>query len=372
MLKEIFIFVAGATPQIITETIYALSQKDPPIYPDEIYIITTSTGKKIIKNKLLKEGILNELFAEYNIPPVALNNDSFIVPKDEKNRELDDIKDDKDNAILCDCICSFIREKAKEENSRLHCSIAGGRKTMSFYLGSALQLFGRPKDKLYHVLVSPEFEANPEFFYKPRKNRIIKTRDGKELHTRNARIFLAELPFIRLGNKFFLSGKTFNELVTESQREIDAIFICPPLTVSLKDNTIQIGGDIKFSFQPSHLALYASFLSIKLTECKHKSKGLCENCNDCYPVISKSKQDRVLLDYMIRYYKKIKPFTDEEMSKTWDDPSLLRQYISKINDQIDRHLKDEKVSMCYKIKACGSHGNKRYGIALDRNKITIE
>jgi CRISPR-associated protein (TIGR02584 family) len=33
MLKEVFIFVAGATPQIITETIYALSQKDPPVYP---------------------------------------------------------------------------------------------------------------------------------------------------------------------------------------------------------------------------------------------------------------------------------------------------------------------------------------------------
>jgi CRISPR-associated protein (TIGR02584 family) len=369
MLKEVFIFVAGATPQIITETIYALSQKDPPVYPHEIYIITTSTGKKIIKDTLVKKGILNELFTEYNIPPVTLKDDSFIVPKDENNRELDDIKDDRDNAIVGNCICSFIKEKAKEENSRLHCSIAGGRKTMSFYLGSALQLFGRQRDKLYHVLVSPEFEANPEFFYKPRKNRIIKTRDGKELHTKNARIFLAELPFIRLGNKFFLSGKTYNELVIESQREIDSVFICPPLIVSLKDNTIRIGGDIEFSLQPSHLAFYTALLSIKLT-CNHK--GLCEKCNDCYPVISKAGPDRGLLDLMNGYYRKIKPFTDEEMSKTWNDPSLLRQYISKINDQIEKHVKDEKVSMCYKIKACGSHGNKRYGIALDKNRISIE
>jgi CRISPR-associated protein (TIGR02584 family) len=76
MLKEVFIFVAGATPQIITETIYALSQKDPPVYPHEIYIITTSTGKKIIKDTLVKKGILNELFTEYNIPPVTLKDDS--------------------------------------------------------------------------------------------------------------------------------------------------------------------------------------------------------------------------------------------------------------------------------------------------------
>jgi len=369
MLKEVFIFVAGATPQIITETIYALAQKDPPIYPHEIYIITTSTGKKIIKNKLIKEGILNELFKEYNIPTIPLKDESFIVPRDEKNRELDDIKDDNDNAILGDCICSFIKEKAKEENSRLHCSIAGGRKTMSFYLGSALQLFGRPRDKLYHVLVSPEFEANPEFFYKPRKNRIIKTHDGKELNTKDAKIYLAELPFIRLGNKFFLKGNTFSELVAESQKEIDMALICPPLTVSLKDTTIQIGGDIKFSLQPSHLALYATFLSIKLG-C---NKKLCGNCNDCYPIISKTEPDKRLKDLMIEYYKKIRPTIEEEMNnKAWNDPSLLRQYISKINNQIEKHVKDDKISDCYIIKACGTHGNKRYGIALDKSKITIE
>jgi len=36
--KEILIFVAGTTPQIITETIYALSQKTRPVYPDELFI----------------------------------------------------------------------------------------------------------------------------------------------------------------------------------------------------------------------------------------------------------------------------------------------------------------------------------------------
>lgn len=368
IFKEIFIFVAGATPQIITETIYALSQKKPPIYPEEIYVITTSTGKKIIHETLVKRGILNKLFKEYNIPPVTLGDDSFIVPRDEKNRELDDIKNDRDNAILGDCICSFIKEKAKEENSRLHCSIAGGRKTMSFYLGSALQLFGRSWDKLYHVLVSPQFESNLEFFYKPKKNRIIKTSNGKELYTKNAKIFLAELPFIRLRNKFFLSGKTFKELIENSQREIDNALICPPLTVSLKNNLIQIGGDIKLHLQPVHLALYVSFLSIKL-ECKQKK--WCENCNDCYPAISKTGADKGLLEQMIKYYKKIRPFFTEE-EKAWSDPSLLRQYISKINYQIEKHIKDEKISMCYKIKACGSHGNKRYGIILDKNRIAIE
>lgn len=44
--KEIFIFIVGSTPQIITETIYALAIGKPAIYPEEIYIITTAIGKK--------------------------------------------------------------------------------------------------------------------------------------------------------------------------------------------------------------------------------------------------------------------------------------------------------------------------------------
>jgi hypothetical protein len=91
--------------------------------------------------------------------------------KGQKGQFLDDIREGSHNEALGDFIAGFIREKSQDSNTRLHCSLAGGRKTMSFYLGSALQLFGRPWDKLYHVLVSPEFESHPEFYYKPRKDR---------------------------------------------------------------------------------------------------------------------------------------------------------------------------------------------------------
>jgi len=77
--KEILIFVAGTTPQIITETIYALSQKAPSIYPDEIFIITTSTGRKRIEDTLLKQGVLKRLVREYSFPDINLTEDSFII-----------------------------------------------------------------------------------------------------------------------------------------------------------------------------------------------------------------------------------------------------------------------------------------------------
>ena len=45
--REVLIFVAGATPQIITETLYGLMvEKKPPVWPDEIFILTTETGKR--------------------------------------------------------------------------------------------------------------------------------------------------------------------------------------------------------------------------------------------------------------------------------------------------------------------------------------
>jgi CRISPR-associated protein (TIGR02584 family) len=55
-MKEVLIFVAGTTSQIITETIYALIHQKPPVYPDEIHVITTTHGKRLIKeNRFISE-----------------------------------------------------------------------------------------------------------------------------------------------------------------------------------------------------------------------------------------------------------------------------------------------------------------------------
>ena len=256
--KEIFIFVAGTTPQIITETICALSQKTIPIYPDEIFIITTLTGKRFIEKQLLDSGILSEMMLELGLPQIPITEGSFVVPKDANNFEIDDIRSEEENELMGNLITSLVRDKSNDPSSRLHCSIAGGRKTMSFYLGAALQLFGRPQDKLYHVLVTPEFELNPSFFYKPKKNRIIQGRgiDGKpkQLNTKNANIELAELPFIRLSGKISFQGKDFRELVLEGQRTIDLAMVQPELVVNLLERYIPVSyTHLRAHETPEHL-----------------------------------------------------------------------------------------------------------------------
>ena len=109
--REILIFVAGATPQIITETIYALAMQNPPVYPDELHIITHSQGRSLILQKLVKEGKLKELCTEYGIPRLTINESSFLVIKGDDGKELPDIRTAEDNEPAGDQIAAFIREK---------------------------------------------------------------------------------------------------------------------------------------------------------------------------------------------------------------------------------------------------------------------
>jgi CRISPR-associated protein (TIGR02584 family) len=55
--KKIFIAVVGKVSHIITETIYALPKKDPLVHTDEMYIITTSEGKRKAKETPVEECI---------------------------------------------------------------------------------------------------------------------------------------------------------------------------------------------------------------------------------------------------------------------------------------------------------------------------
>jgi CRISPR-associated protein (TIGR02584 family) len=80
-------------------------------------------------------------------------------------RPLEDIRSPDDNRRAADGITELIREFTADPDCALHVSIAGGRKTMGFFLGYALSLYGRPQDKLSHVLVSEPFESSSGFYY---------------------------------------------------------------------------------------------------------------------------------------------------------------------------------------------------------------
>ena len=62
MTKDILLSITGMTPQVVTETLYAIYKSEPEHFPEEIYIITTQKGAEKIRTNLLgDEGQLNKL-----------------------------------------------------------------------------------------------------------------------------------------------------------------------------------------------------------------------------------------------------------------------------------------------------------------------
>jgi CRISPR-associated protein Csx14 len=371
--RETLVFVTGTTPQIVTETIYGLMKKRPRVMPDELFIITTSHGEEVIRKLLLESGIFQKFSEEFNIRKDIFRKESLRVITDRRGRPLNDIISEKDSEAAGDFISSFIRELAGDQGRRLHCSIAGGRKTMSFYMGSALQLFGRPWDRLYHVLVHPDFESHPDFFYKPAVNE--KLQKGKTiLNTDDAWIYLCELPVIRLGTKVSLNGRGFRELVREGQLEIDMAMMQHDLIVKRAAREIRIGPHT-FRLTPLHMMIYLAYLRYKLQKCKHPGRPYCFDCTDCFPSIVELAT-RPALEEMAKDYLKMAPSRVDDLlykHKNGLSMEILRSSISKIKRRISSETNDETLASCYAVTAARrDYANTRYGVRIEKGKIRIE
>ena len=166
--RRILLAVTGLSPQIVTETLYALAVKGSPIFvPTEIRIITTQRGAEEARRTLLSDdpGWFHRLRKDYRLPVIAFAAEDIRVIAGPTGKPLGDILDEADNAAVADFITEEVRGITADPRASLHVSIAGGRKTMGFYVGYALSLFGRAQDRLSHVLVPPSLELRPDFFY---------------------------------------------------------------------------------------------------------------------------------------------------------------------------------------------------------------
>lgn len=205
MSKNILLLVTGGTPQIITETIWALAcdpQHNEQWVPDEVHIISTRYGLNEVKNKILgKDKILTRMKNEYaQIANLRLEDNFLHCFTDQDGNELEDLRTPEENEFAANLICEKIRHFSSDEKVSLHVSIAGGRKTMGFYAGYALSLYGRAQDRMSHVLVDEKFEKGINFYY-PSKNEndFIIDRENKTIGlSKDAQVWLAQIPFVRL------------------------------------------------------------------------------------------------------------------------------------------------------------------------------
>jgi CRISPR-associated protein (TIGR02584 family) len=200
--RRVLLCVAGLSPQVVTEALYALAvaNREAPWIPTEIHVITTQVGAQQARLSLLApdRDQFGRLCRDYGLPPIAFDASSFTVIEGADEKPLQDISTPADNEAAGDAILRVVARYAADPNCAIHASIAGGRKTMGFFLGYAMSLCGRPQDRLSHVLVTEQFEGHRDFFYPPRQPVTLQSRDGREISTADARIMLAEIPFILL------------------------------------------------------------------------------------------------------------------------------------------------------------------------------
>ena len=263
--RRILLAVSGLSPQIVTETIYALAASpDAPFVPTEVHLITTREGAQRAELSLLSDdlGWFHKLCKDYDLPGITFSRKNIHIMRDANERGMDDIRTIGDNRAAADFITARVREFSADPDCALHVSIAGGRKTMGFYLGYALSLYGRPQDRLSHVLVSEPFENSFDFFYPTPYSRVLTvTRNGiKSLaDAAMAEVTLAEIPFVSLRHGLpakLLSGHaSFNETVIAAQAALAA----PELVVNLATRSIRAGGQA-IELPPAELALLAVFV----------------------------------------------------------------------------------------------------------------
>jgi CRISPR-associated protein (TIGR02584 family) len=256
--RRVLLAVTGLTPQIVTETLYALCVARRPAWvPTELRIITTRQGKEKAVRALLSgdPGWFRRLRQDYRLPEIVFGDENIRVITGSDGAPLDDIIEEADNAAVADFITEEVRAITAEPDTSLHVSIAGGRKTMGFYIGYALSLFGRAQDRLSHVLVTPPFESLKEFFYPAPGTRLIRDANSWELDAKDARVHLGEIPFVRLRDGLperILQGRAlFSGAVTEAQNAL------PPLALNLDTatRTVTAGGKCLI-LTPGQFAFY--------------------------------------------------------------------------------------------------------------------
>jgi len=372
-MKNILLAVTGLSPQVITETLYALHQDNRHV--DAIHVITTRAGKEKIYAELLagEKGQYFRYLEDYNLNPanIAFDHRHVHVITDDHGVEIPDIATESDNEHLLKKCLDLTFNLTKDPETEVFFSVAGGRKTMSSCLTLAVQMYGRPQDRLYHVLVSPEFESNRDFYFPPKHSCSIELRDNQGhifcKETKYAQVNLIHIPFVSIREQLSWDllkapkdpGTLMLSLIREERSN---------LTVNLVYKKL-VYKKLECDMHPAHLALYAFFVRQK-KNCVLETGG-CGNCTDCFMDIQAVFDNQ---DEITRQYRKVcgtRPLNEmSDSGITGLNADNFNSYKSKIKENLQKSFGPHALKEL-EITSVGARPNTRYGIMMDKSKIEI-
>lgn len=359
--RRILLLVTGLTPQVVTETLYALAvQAEEKFIPTEIHVISTEEGAERARLSLLdpSSGQFHALCNDYGLHDILFTPQYIHIIEDCSGKPLTDIRTPEDNLRAADYIMHFVRNFCSDESSVLHVSIAGGRKSMGFFAGYALSLFGRTQDRLSHVLVNDPFESLQDFYFPPAQGRVLNTRNNRPVHTSDARIMLADIPFVRLrgGMPQDLQDKrvSFHEAIEGVQSGLHFV----SLAFDLPNKSVRCGGK-SVNLPPQLLAFYL-WLARRhvMTAGKGAIRWQEADHHDFLKVYAE------ITGVMSANFEK----TKQALSKGFER-QFFEEKKAKINSIFEKQLPLE--ASFYQIETFGERPYKKYGLKLAPEQIVL-
>lgn len=362
--RRILLVVSGMSPQILTETLFALiQQRASPFIPTEIHLITTLGGERNAQRYLLHadEGHFLQFCQEYQLNPAVFSSQSIRVIRNANGQPLEDIRTPQENEAAADFITDFVRSLTEDDCAALHVSMAGGRKTMGYYAGYALSLFGRQQDRLSHVLVSEPFEGLRSFYFPTRESHLIDTPSGKVLDAKDAEVTLAEIPFVRLRadipEKLLAGNAGFSETISLTQR-IDEP---PHLVVNISAKRIIANGQ-EVSLPPLLFAFYTWIIRRQLDG----SPDLC--------VRDMQDPNLEFAEEFLALFERIEGEMGRDMDRTREAlaKGIEKPFFEEKKSLVKKALVAElgrTLGERYQISTSGKRGHTHYGVMLDAEQI---
>lgn len=357
--RRILLSATGMSPAVVTETVYALAvEQEPPEPPTEIHLVTTVAGKQNA-GPLGRE--LANLCKDYGLAPIRLPPEHIHVVGG--GEPLPDIRSAAENERAADDIAELVREFTSDDEATLHVSIAGGRKTMGYYAGYALSLFGRVRDRLSHVLVSPPYETLRDFYYPTPERRLLAEANGTRHDASKAEVTLAFIPFVRLRDglpRTLLDGEQrFSEVVSIAQRTLGP----PRLAIDLAGRRIRADDEV-VELSARHVAFLGWIAERELTSgrpCCPADGAPEETYRDEFLTV-----ERRVVGEMDR--------TAEEAMEAGMEEGFFRQTLSRLNKALETKLAPalgDRRAKTYRVRPFGAKPY-AYGLEIDHDCIRFE
>lgn len=371
--RRILVCLSGLTPQVVTETLYALLTGAPAFVPTELHIITTDEGRQRAVELLLGERcVLASLWRDWAPPDARLHFDpnTHIHSIVEGDRPLSDVTARSHHIGTADSILSVLRPLVQDADSAVHASIAGGRKSMSFYMGYVMSLLAREQDRLSHVLVSAPFETLPAFAYPTADPTTFTDACGQTWCSDQAQIVLSDIAFVRISPRLpeqLLRGEQrFEGLVAQAQAALDGVRIVldtPEKTIAV----IAAGRPpVIIKLSPLEFGLYAYLAIRRLSETGDHAGLVALNAES-----QSGNVERMVDAGRLKQLEASLNLARGQLLTDWKVDVCLRERVSHIKRKLQKALA-EPAFMRVRIFGPGERGQRdgRYGLlGLDRHQV---